>query len=346
MCYETRSKAKPKSVCKTFMTRKSLLNQIELAYAPLTAYEFAVIKDDRSIERALEKASLYIIGQRPVITFENVIPDTTVYQLNFEIHQKGNSNVLKCKLPFDQEIFGLMEDNVVDVAFNYLNKTNKEIGLPFNNIHGFSLVAHRNGGREFLIWFSPEKLLQNWWRKLIECEIDGDWESFLHYKVHYVGKATKQSILKRLKGHSTIQDILSLESPVTEKQLPANEIVILPFKFQDNLQIQSFGPRADTKDMIASLLGKNYPIQEKVFLDAEKALIKAMQPSYNKEMFDNYPVSKDGLYNDNYDAISYTFIDPIVLTYDEGTIRGGLTFIGGDAILILDNSDFKLVRHE
>ncbi|MBC3789343.1 hypothetical protein [Spirosoma utsteinense] len=132
---------------------------------------------------------------------------------------------------------------------------------------------------------------------------------------------------------------------MTKKQLPANEIVILPFGFQDNLQIQTFGDEAATKDMVASLLGENYPDQEKVFLNAEKALIKAMQPSYNKELFNNYPVSKDGLYDENYDVISYTLIDPIVLTYKEGEIRGGLTHIGGDAILILDNSEFKLVKH-
>ncbi|WP_400263121.1 hypothetical protein ACFX5U_08655 [Sphingobacterium sp. SG20118] len=149
-----------------------------------------------------------------------------------------------------------------------------------------------------------------------------------------------------MRGHSTFQDILSLESPVTEKQLPANEIVILPFEFQDNLQIQSFGQGADIKDMVSSLLGENYPKQEVVFLDAEKALIKAMQPSYNKEMFNNYPVSRDGLYNDNYDAISYTLMDPIVLKYEEGRIRGGLTHFGGDAILILENNEFKLVKQE
>ena len=328
------------------MNRKSLLNQLELAYAPLTAYEFAVVRNDEAIEKALEKASLYIIGQRGVITFENVIPDTTVYQLNFEIHQKGNPNILKCKLPFDQEIFGLMKDNMVDVAFNFLDKKTIQEDPPFNNIHGFSLVKHKKKGKEFLIWFSPEKLLQNWWKGIIECEIKGNWKSFLYYNVHYVGKATKQSILKRITGHSTLQDILSLESTVTEKQLPANEIVILPFEFQDNLQIQSWEAGADTKEMVASFLGENYPEQEKVFLDAEKALIKAMQPLYNKKMFDNYPISKDGLYNDNYDAISYTLIDPIVLSYENGTIRGGLTHIGGDAILILDNSEFKLVRHQ
>ncbi|MCX6222567.1 MAG: hypothetical protein NTZ69_16485 [Bacteroidia bacterium] len=328
------------------MNRKSLLNQLELAYAPLTAYEFAIVKDDKLIERALEKASLYVIGQRPVTTFENVVPDTENYELNFEIHQKDNPTVLKGKLPLIQSIVGSTEQDSIAVAFNFLDTKNIQENPPLNNIHGFSLVKHQESGNEFLIWFSPEKLLQNWWKGIIECEINGDFKSFIKYKVHYVGKATKQSILQRLTGHSTFQDILSLESPVTEMQLPANEIVILPFEFQDNLQIQSFGPESDIDTMVAALQGEDYPEQEKVFLDAEKALIKAMQPTYNKELFNNYPVSKDGLYNDNYDAISYTFMDPITLIYKEGEIKGGLTHIGGDAILILDNNEFKLVKNE
>jgi hypothetical protein len=186
------------------MNRKSLLNQLELAYAPLTAFEFAEIKDDRLIDRALEKASLYLIGQRPVITFENVVPDKTVYQLNFEVYQRGNPNVLKCQLPFDQEIFGLINENVVDVGVNYFDKSTRQEKIPFQNIRGFSLFRHTKNGREFIIWFSPEKFLQNWWKGFIDCEIEGDWKSFTNYKVHYVGKATKQSILKRLTGHGDI----------------------------------------------------------------------------------------------------------------------------------------------
>jgi hypothetical protein len=328
------------------MNHKSLLNQLELGYAPLTAYEFATVKEDPMIEKALENASLYVIGQRPVITFENVIPNIEEYNLQFYIKQKDNPNVLKCKLPLIQPIVGSKDTDTIYVAFNFLDQKKKADELPLNNIHGFSLLKHNEiADNEFLIWFSPEKLLQNWWKGHVQCEIIGDFKSFTRYKVHYVGKATRQSILKRLNGHSTFQEILSLEQPVTEKQLPANEIVILPFKFQDNIQFQSFGPGAPKKDMIASFLGEDHPEQEKVFLDAEKALIKAIQPSYNKELFNNYPVSKDGLYNDNYDVISYTFIDPIVLTYEEGTIRGGLTNIGGDAILIINNKECKLVRH-
>jgi len=334
-----------KTLCAIFMkNRKSLINQLELAYAPQTAYEFAIVKDDPTIEQALDKASLYLIAQRPVITFEKVIINTKDYKVYFEIHQKENSNILKGKLSLIQSIVGSTNEDNIAVAINFLGKPNQPQTLPLNNVHGFSLLQILESEKKFLIWFSPEKLLHNWWKEHIECEIEGDYRSFLKYKIHYVGKATKQSIIKRLTGHSTFQDILSLEAPVTEKQLPANEIVILPFEFQDNLEIHSFGNESDTKSMVDAILGRNYPEKEKVFLDAEKALIKAMQPAYNKEMFKNYPVSKDGLYNDNYDAISYTFMDPITLLYDDGEINGGLTPIGGDSILIVDNREFKLVK--
>jgi hypothetical protein len=169
----------------------------------------------------------------------------------------------------------------------------------------------------------------------------------LTIKIHYVGKATKQSILKRLTGHNTFQDILSLEASVTEMQLPANEIVVLYFKFYNNLQFYVFGAESDdTEGMVSALKGDDYPEQEKVFLDAEKALIKAMKPNYNKELFNNYPISKDGLYEDKYNYISYTFMDPIKLIYEEGEILGGITNMGGDAIVILDNNEMRLMKYE
>lgn len=327
------------------MDDKRLINKLELAYSPMTAYEFAISKNDKDIEQALYKASLYLIAQRPVITFENVIPDMDEFKLKFEIHQKGNSNILKCKLPLAQPIVGTTENDVIFIAFNSLDKSSIQDLPPYFNIHGFSLIKQLPDKEEFLIWFSPEKFLQNWWKDYIECEIEGDFKSFLRYKVHYVGKATKQGILKRLTGHSTFQDILSMEEPVTEKQLPANEIVILPFEFEENIQLQTFGTNPDLNCITSALLGENYPDQEKIFLDAEKALIKAMQPNYNKELFRSYPISKDGLSNLNYKVITYSFTDPISLIYAEGEIVGERHPFGGDFIIVSDNSQFRLIKN-
>jgi len=98
------------------------------------------------------------------------------------------------------------------------------------------------------------------------------------------------------------------------------------------MQMHTFGDNADIDEMVNSLLGKNMPEQRTIFLDAEKALINAMQPKYNDELFKNYPKSADGLYKHNYNSISYTFTDPITLVYDKGEIECGLPFWGGDNI--------------
>jgi hypothetical protein len=211
------------------MNKKSIINKFELAYAPLTGYEFAIEKKSKILEKAFEEASLYVIAQRPIITFENVSPNPSDYSLEFEIHQKGNPNILKGKLPLIQSSAECNFDDIITIAFNFLNNKESQIKPPYNNLHGFSLAKMVGNKQEFLLWFSPEKLLQNWWKELIECEIVGDYKSFLNYKVHYVGKATKQSILKRLTGHNTFQDILSIENPITYKDLPKHEIAVLCF---------------------------------------------------------------------------------------------------------------------
>jgi hypothetical protein len=326
------------------MKNKSIINQLKIAYGTLTNYEFSIVKNDPSIELALDRASLYIIAQRNVISFENIVPNQKDNLLEFEIHQKNNPNILKCRLPYLQETIGATGEYEIHLALNYIDKKNIQDKPPIGNVYGFSLIEHKNKENRFLIWFSPEKLLENVWNGNVICEIDGNIRDFLKYKVHYVGKATKQSILKRLTGHSTLQDILSLEHPFSYGDLPTHEVAILCFEFQDNIEIKTFGVESDNNDITDALMGKNYPDQEKIFLDAEKALIKAMKPTYNKELFNNYPISKDGLYKDNYDVISYTFIDPITLEYENGSIEGGTSLLGGDSIIISNNETFELIK--
>jgi len=326
------------------LDRKIILNKLELAYAPMSSFEFSHSKEDPYIEYILEEASLYIIAQRPILTFEYVFPHYADHALTFEIHQKGNPNKLICKFPFFQKSLETSSKDTIAIAVDSLDKDTFEPKLPFKNLYGFSVVKQNDGVNKFIKWFSPEKLLQNWWAGLIDCEISGDYSSFLNYKVHYIGKATKQGVLKRLTGHSRFQDILSMENPITYKDLPAHEIAILYFKFNDNIQIQSFGGSSDMDEMKSSLLGENFPSQEKIFLDVEKALINAMGPKYNRELFKGYPKSKDGLYKDNYSYVSYSFVDPITLIYRNGEIRGSRKHDDADSIVIKENKEVSVVK--
>jgi len=79
---------------------KSIINQIELAYSPMSNYAFNILKNDIAIQKALEQSHLYIIAQQPVLSFENIVPDEDEKLIRFEIHKKNSDNVLKCELPF------------------------------------------------------------------------------------------------------------------------------------------------------------------------------------------------------------------------------------------------------
>lgn len=86
------------------------------------------------------------------------------------------------------------------------------------------------------------------------------------------------------------------------------------------------------------------PDQRTIYLDAEKALIHAMQPKYNEELFKNYLKSIDGPHKHSFNSIAYTLTDPITLVYDNGEIRGGLSPWGGDTIRIVTNKFAGLTR--
>lgn len=325
------------------MSQKVLLNELELAYSPISNYAFNFLKKESIIQQILSHSNLYVIAQRPIMSFENIIPIFDEQAISFEIHQKGTNGFLKVKLPFFQEF--IANDKSKDVVFmvgshdhNY-----KPSAPPFKNVHGIRFYEDK----EFLVWFSPEKFLQNYWKGFIKADVSGNLQSFTKYRVHYVGKATKQDIWKRLTGHSSLQEILSVEYPLNYGDLPTHEIAILFYKFRDNLQVRTWdGNEEEIDSMVASLLGTDLPEQETIFLDAEKALIKVMSPKYNREKYISYPTSNDGLYKHKYDSFSYTFSDPISLEYDNNEIVGNRNVMRGDAIIIKNNEIVELLKED
>jgi hypothetical protein len=324
---------------------KSLLNQLKLAYSPLNNRDFATLKGDLDIQNNLRRSSLYLICQRPELFFKNIRPIIERQSIYLEIQQEANPSCLKIELP-------ILQDNLAKDPNKFINTyfgSHRNIQSIDNGVdHAYGLKFYESDEENkldnFIAWFSPEKLIQNIWLGIITASVTGNIRDFTRYNVHYIGKATDQEVWKRLTGHATLQDILSIENPITWGSLPTHEISLLFFYFQDNMQIESFSDEADIDEMVKSIMGESVPKQKRIFLDAEKALIRAMTPKYNKELFKNYPVSKDGLYNDNFDTISYTFTDPITLVYETGEIQGGLNKLGGDSIIIESNSSFRISK--
>ena len=324
---------------------KSLLNKLKLAYSPLNNRDFTLLKGDQDIQANLRRSSLYVICQRPELVFRNIRPIFERQSIYLEIHQEGNPSHLEIEFPIFQDNLAKDPKKFINTYFGS-HRDIQSLNDEVDHAYGFKLYESEEENKldKFIAWFSPEKLLQNIWLGIIIANITGDIRDFTRYNVHYIGKATDQEIWKRLTGHATLQDILSIENPITWGSLPTHEISLLFFYFQDNMQIESFSNESDINEMVKAIMSESVPEQKTIFLDAEKALIRAMTPKYNKELFRKYPISKDGLYKNNFTTISYTFTDPITLVYETGTIRGGLNPWGGDSIVIEANSSFRISK--
>jgi hypothetical protein len=139
----------------------------------------------------------------------------------------------------------------------------------------------------------------------------------------YVGKSTEQNICHRLSKHSTFQEILINEVALSYGNIPSNEIAILLFRIKDNNTIMKWGQEASGEEIADYLINYYLPDDKTVSLDAEKALIRHLQPKYNKIMYSSYPNSDDLINKDIHDAIFYGIEDPITLIYKNGQIKGG-----------------------
>lgn len=308
------------------MDKNLLINRLELADSPTSFFIFEKLKEGEksNVQNILQESCLYMITQRPVITIENLVPNREECFMKFEIHQKGNSEILKCKLPLSKFV-----NQQINVDIDYYSEPIRDN----NNIRSIKILKSDGICH---CWFSAEEFIYRYLRKTIDAEIDGNIGAFLKYKVLYVGKATEQNIVNRLTGHPKLLTILATESPINIGSLLRDEITLLFFKFEDNLNIQ-------TGVSIEEILNQNLPNQKKIFLDAEKALINALQPKYCKQLYENYPKSKDGLEDCSFDTFSYTFTDIITLESDNREIVGGIDNCG-DFIRIDDNKSINIIK--
>lgn len=333
------------------MYSKRLFNKLKLSFSPLSNYDYSLLTSQTSLTDILAESHIYMIVQRPCLTFEELYVDPTKKEdpiLRFKICKKGSSEVLECGFPYRRGIFNELFRERMGLSFipdyEFLEETFTD--PPFNHIANFLMFADENGSGS---WFSPEKFLFEYWNEFYESDVKGDISNFLKYKVHYIGKATEEHVIKRLTGHAHLQDILSVEFPLHYGSLPTDEIAILFYEFSDNIHLAMFGPDDDMDEVLfQQMLDGNLPVvpPKKIYLDAEKALIHALKPKHNKIFYKNYPQSNDGLTQEQLDVYTYTFFDPITLVYAEGEITGNDHFIEADTLLVKKGEPLKILKHD
>lgn len=316
------------------MSNTVLYNQIKLAFPPINAKTFSVLRKNKDFKRALEYSHLYIICQRKELYFKKFEYITKASAVRFEIFNPDIDYSLKCYLPLFQDTLATDNRKAVGLAFEIGDEEKFDLNYRKDPVTIVNIIEiQRDGGISVLFKMSPEVFIYNFLRKNINAEVEGDLEGFLKYKVHYVGKATEQNICERLAGHSTFQDILSLETSMYYKDIPSNEITLLLFEVEDNFVILSEG-KNDGVNLMDELLNYELPSFKELSLDAEKMLIRAMNPKYNQVKFTTYPRKTDLINTTIHDYIIYRLFDPITLKYKNGEIRGRINIELSDPIYI------------
>ncbi len=321
------------------MKKGLLINDIELAYSPMSAFHFNKLVKDKEFRNIFFDSHIYIIAQRKELTFNN-FNFSKEFMLDFEIHQKENDEVIKCKLPIIQENITSDVNKIIELRLHDRRNTieNKN-GFPFNGTQGFTIKSRDKPKSEskLLAWFSPDKLFQNYWKGHIKVDFSRKFKGFCEFNVCYVGKSTEQNICQRLSSHSTFQEILINESALSYGNIPSNEIMILLFRIKDSNTIVKWGMESTATEMSDYLTDYLLPSEKTISLDAEKALIKHLQPKYNKVLYKSFPQNNDLVNTDYHDTIFYAFSDPIKLVYDNGEIKGGEFYDDNRDYIIVEN---------
>ena len=323
------------------MNYSGFTTKLKLAYSPVSNYDFTFLKSEPIVMQILEGSMLYIIAQRPILTFENVDKSEDGKSLVFDIAQEGINIRVNCSIPLSQPLILAMEKDEVEVVLFSHDKDWNQTTLPATRVTGMQFFDQDGN---FLLWLSPDKFLHHFSNRILEAGVNGDYRQLMKYNVHYVGKATEQKIWKRLTGHSTLQDILSIENPFDYGSLPTHEIVLLLFRSEDSFSFRVLDPKGNVDDFVDGLMGGKHPTEKDISLDAEKLLIKLLDPKYNKVKFPNYPVSKDGLHSFGYERLAYQIQEDITLVYKDGEIICNIDNKKCDILGVVGRNSVEIIR--
>ncbi len=260
--------------------------------------------------------------------------------MSFEIQKKGNPSRLKCSFSLlDAGVYNGEDTVAIEFGRNHPEPVPDQ--FPLQDIKGIRFFKETIDG-EFLWWITPDVFLHEYWTNGLKAEVEGDYREFTKFKVHYIGESTDQEIWKRLTGHEKLQDVLSIENAFHADSISAHEVTLLLFQVSDANTINIL--HSSNIRNVKAVVSQSLPSKETITLDVEKALIKLLKPNkrYNKIQYKSYPKSKNGLYNDKYDRVSYKISDNISLQYTNVEIVGDTAPLKSTSIVVEDNKTLRL----
>lgn len=321
---------------------------LKLSYSPMTIYEFNQIKSSETfapdIFEALKTTKIYIIAKRklPIMEFAEPFSPNKV---TIKVKNEDEDNYLRFSFSkkYNKDLFGegitriKLGSNLQRCKDWYAGGFN-----PRNDKFPFQAITFYKGNGEFFLNANFDRFWYLHSNNSIKLsDFEGNIEPFITYEVLYVGKYDNEHIFYRFKHHHALQDLLIKEKIIPKDYDKANDLMILPF-YVENEVITLLNDESFKKELMNSLIGQFPFSNQNIILDAEKALVNALSPKYNKVKFKSYPKSKDGLYNKKLSLINYSIREDIILRYGENYIRGDVKGLNL-TVLSVDGNDFQIV---
>ena len=278
----------------------------KMPYPPVSAWEFEALKSEEAVRERLKTSTIYMIGQRPLIWFDNVVTDDS--GVTFEITD-GELSPLKCRL--EPVRAGLCKPGeILDVEFGFHRDARSDT-QPLRNV---ASIRFFDGNDAFKVWWSPQKLLFEAVVRGLRVSIDGDASELMKFEVHYIGQAFSQKVWDRLKTHEKYQGVLIKEDirgagharpslEITLFMLEIDGVDELASRAEDLEDEQDLPPpilhrfSCDPTDAarLAFFAPWVAPQDKSLTTEVEAMLINLFKPVYNSVLFENYPVIKGGL---------------------------------------------------
>lgn len=305
-----------------------------MSYPAMTVYEFEHFKEEEEVLEYWKKSSIYIICQRPVLYFEEVVCDEGSGNISLKIKQRGDDKEIFAEFNMLENDEDLSNDGGCWVNVSFYD-SEPQLQQPFKNVAGIKIL---NSKKEFVVWLTPERLIFMFWTGKIAANIKGDVHDFLKYTVHYIGQAKNQNIWDRLTGHEKLSKVLALEHPFIQGEFSPYELSLIFLEFNGFTEHTILAP--DGSDDVTNVKGSNLndeqlveaflpntiqDVRECAINDCEAFLVNLFEPKYNQILFKNYPLIKKGLHSIGYAKVNYNFMLFATLITEEASISVKVT---------------------
>lgn len=297
--------------------RKACSANLVLVAPPISNTVAACItsEDQEAIEQ-LRTSHFYMICGRPKATFGTI-----------EVSEDGSISI-EVRLESGASSLGRIHIERMSFFESAPDDFKLRLKSSPNALHIFL-------GKDIVFATAPDDLLMRRGRRQGLITGFDNYREMLTFDLLYVGIAKQnQDSYSRLieKGHKARMDILSAEAQRSPGARVSDETYLLLFAVEP-LIITTFGGPEDLDDEDLDF-SYNY---HRIVADAEKAVISAFKPKYNKQLYVNYPRGTDGLYKQGYDAYSYSIAEGFAFNTAYGTIKGARS---SEELLLSNEADF------